>query len=125
MAPNQENNMTKPYLTSLDSEGWMIDDGEVAHAESPESFWIPPLEERASLYPGDLAKIRFYIRVEDEAGVIEDCGERMWVEIVGKIDDWYRGLLDNQPHCTDAINPGFEVWFEPRHVVDIMRSESN
>lgn len=113
--------MSKPHLTSLDLDGWVIDDGEVANAEAPESFWIPPLKDRESLALGDHAKLRFYIRVEDEEGKTEDCGERMWVLVVGRVGNWFRGELANQPSCTDQINPGFEVWFEPRHVIDIQR----
>lgn len=115
--------MSKPQLASIDDDGWMIDDGEVAHAQSPDTFWIPPLQDRQSLEVNDHAKIRFYIRVEDEDGELEDCGERMWVKVVGRIDDWYRGELDNQPSCTPDIAPGFEVWFQPRHVIDIQRAD--
>lgn len=114
--------MGKPRLTTLDDDGWMIDDGEVAHAETPDTFWIPPLEDRRSLRPGDHAKIRFYIRVEDEAGNEEDCAERMWVRVVGRLEHGYCGELDNQPVCTQHINPGLEVWFEPRHIIDIHRN---
>ena len=101
----------------------MIDDGEVAHAESPDTYWIPPLEDRRSLAVNDHAKIRFYIRVEEEDGELQDYGERMWVKVVGRLDDWYRGELDNQPNCTPDINPGFEVWFQSRHVIDIQRAD--
>lgn len=115
--------MSSPKLTSLDSDGWQIDDGEVAHAATPDTYWIPPLEVRQSLEPGWFAKIRFYIRVEDENGQIKDCGERMWVKVLGKVDGWYRGELDNQPSCTDEIKPGMEVWFQPRHVINVQGPE--
>ena len=114
--------MSRPHLTTLDDDGWMIDDGEVANAATPETFWIPDLELRQSLQLGDYAKIRFYIRVEDEDGEIEDCGERMWVKVAGRIDGWYRGELANQPNATPEIEPGLEVWFQPRHVIDIDRA---
>lgn len=115
--------MSAPRLTSLESDGWQIDDGEIAHAATPDSYWIPPVEVRQSLEPGWYAKIRFYIRVEDENDQIEDCGERMWVKVLGKIDGWYRGELDNQPSCTDEIKPGMEVWFQPRHVINVQGPE--
>lgn len=117
--------MTKPHLTLLEDDGWMIDDGEVAHAATPETFYIPALEQRQSLGVGDYAKLRFYIRVEDDDGGIEDCGERMWVKVVGRLDGWYRGELANQPDATAEIQPGFEVWFQPRHVIDIDRAGSD
>jgi hypothetical protein len=111
--------MNMPRLTSLDIDGWKIDDAEVAHAASPETYWIPDLEVRESLQPCGFAKIRFYIRVVGESGEIEECGERMWVKVLGRLGDWYQGELDNQPSCTDDIKPGMEVWFQPRHVIDV------
>lgn len=113
--------MGSPQLASLDIDGWMIDDGEVAHTENPKTYWIPPSGDRASLRPGDLAKMRFYIRVAEEDGQTVDHGERMWVHVMGRVDGWYRGELDNQPCCTDDISPGLEVWFQARHVIDIVR----
>ena len=111
--------MTTPQLTSLEADGWCIDDVEVAHAATPETFEIPALSERATLAPGDSAQLRFYIRVEEEDGEPEDYGERMWVEVKDHMSGWYRGLLLNQPNCTLEISPGWEVWFQPRHVLNL------
>ena len=116
--------MHSPHLTSLESDGWMIDDGEVAHAESPDTYWIPPFSDRQSVRAGDLAKIRFYIRVADDKGDEVDHGERMWVQVAERVGSWYRGVLENQPYCTDDIAPGLEVWFEPRHIIDIQRGDT-
>ena len=102
----------------------MIDDGEVAHAESPETYWIPSRAERESLGPGDIAKIRFYIRVASPDGSTLDRGERMWVRVTERIEGWYRGELDNDPHCTDAIRAGLALWFQPRHIIAICPSAS-
>ncbi|MBL0029280.1 MAG: DUF2314 domain-containing protein [Rhodanobacteraceae bacterium] len=115
--------MGEPYLTSIDVEGWSIDDGEAAHLESPETYWIPPLSKRQSLEPGALAKLRFYIRAPDESGKSVDHGERMWVQVVEKKGNWYFGKLDNDPYCTDEICAGLELWFQPRHVIDIYDTE--
>lgn len=115
--------MNQPILTTLDEDGWEIDDGEVAHAESPDTYWIPPLEDRQSIQPGSFAKLRFFIRVEGEDGKIIDFGERMWVQVLAKTDDWYQGKLANQPSCTQEIQPGLDVWFQPRHVINIQEPE--
>jgi len=115
--------MNSPRLTNIDVDGWMIDDGEVAHAAAPETYSIPPLADRLSIRPGDLAKIRFYIRVAEESGAVLDHAERMWVLVTGRLDGWYRGELDNQPCCTDDIAPGLEVWFQSRHVICLLRSD--
>ena len=115
--------MGKPYLTTLDDDGWMIDDAEAAQAATPDTYWIPDLDIRNSLQIRDFAKIRFYIRTEDDDGEIEDHGERMWVKVVGQLEDWYRGELANQPSATPEIKPGFEVWFQARHVINIQRAD--
>lgn len=60
--------MTSPRMTSLDVDGWMLDDGELAHTEAPGTFWIPSLADRTSLCPGDMVKMRVYIRVADKDG---------------------------------------------------------
>lgn len=111
--------LTSARLAALETDGWTIDDGEQAHAAHPESYWIPPRAARTALGPGDLVKIRFYIRVQTQTGETEDQGERMWVEIQERHGDWYLGTLDNDPCCTDAIQSGMPLWFQARHVIDI------
>jgi len=114
--------VSKPQLTSIEADGWCIDDVEVAHAQSPETFEIPTFSDRSTLAPGDTAQLRFYIRIAEENGESEDYGERMWVEVKDHGNGWYRGLLLNQPDCTPEISPGWEVWFQPRHVLNLHRS---
>lgn len=114
--------MITPRLTTLEADGWAIDDGERAHAESPEEFWIPAISDRQSLEPGSIVKIRFYIRAPDGSGDLVDHGERMWVQVKERHGDWYFGTLDNDPYCTDAIQAGMLLWFQPRHVIDIDRT---
>ena len=115
--------MGSPQLASLEADGWCLDDGEAAHAESPKTFEIPALHIRSALMPGDAAKLRFYIRVATEGGDVEDFGERMWVEVKGRVNEWYRGELLNQPNCTPDIRPGWEVWFLPCHVIDVQSGQ--
>lgn len=45
--------------------------------------------------------------------------ERMWVIVERQEDDGYVGVLDNDPVTTDQMKSGFEIRFEPRHVIDI------
>jgi len=66
-----------------------------------------------------LVKIRFYIRVPDESGNFVDHGERMWVLVKERRGGWYRGELDNEPYCTNAIQAGMGLWFQPRHIIAI------
>ena len=111
--------MALPNLTSLEADGWAIDDGEAASAESPETYSIPSKSARESLVTGSLVKIRFYIRAKNESGDVVDHGERMWVLVKERRESWYRGELDNDPYCTDGIKAGMELWFQARHVIAI------
>ena len=79
---SQAINKVVPRLTTIDFDGWELDDGEVAHAESPQTYWIPPLDAREAVGVGDVVNLRFYIRVRDETGEEADHGERMWVTTV-------------------------------------------
>lgn len=111
--------MSTPRLATREHDGWWLSDGEEAHAESPESFWIPHAEARRGLAPGDIAKLRFYILGPDASGEEVEHGERMWVQVLECKAGWYRGALDNDPHCTDRLQAGMKLWFQPRHVIDI------
>lgn len=111
--------MDTPYLATLHADGWVLDDAQQAHAATPTQFSIPPLAQRQSLQPGDIAKLRFYLRVPSAAG--GDCtqGERMWVQVQQRHGDWYRGTLDNDPCSPHTLQAGATIWFQARHVIDI------
>ncbi len=110
-------------LATIDEEGWELDDGEVIAAAHPDTFWLPPLEQREALQPGQLVKLIFRILVADEAGNEEMHVERMWVIVTRRDGNLYTGELDNQPYCTDEMNPGLPVAFEARHVINIHDEE--
>ena len=106
-------------LPSVEQDGWSLDDGEKLHAEFPDTFWIPSLVARQGLYPGSLVKLVFRMESEDDAQV-----ERMWVVVTERIGNGeaYLGVLSNDPYFEGALGRlefGFELPFEPRHVVDI------
>ena len=61
----------------LSLDGWCLEDGEQLHREAPKTFFVPDLELRKILQPGDFAKLVFRIALE-EADEIEAV-ERMWV----------------------------------------------
>jgi uncharacterized protein YegJ (DUF2314 family) len=108
------------YFPNLDEHGWTLDDGEVANKANPDTYYIPPLAERSTLKKGDMAKIRFLYRdkLEDP---IWDPAERMWVEVIGFQGDYYIGRLSNDPVMTELIAWGQLLFFEPRHVTNIIR----
>lgn len=108
-------------LATLDEDGWELDDAEPIAAAHPDTFWMPPREERDALLPGQQVKLIFRILVADEAGREEVHVERMWVNVTGRDGSLYTGELDNQPYCTDEMNPGMPLCFEARHVINIFR----
>jgi uncharacterized protein YegJ (DUF2314 family) len=91
-----------------------LDDGEALHKEFPKTFWIPSAAERKNLKEGDLVKLIFRLTDGTDVQV-----ERMWVIVKSKTDKGYKGVLDNDPYCTQSIKSGLEVHFEPKHVITI------
>lgn len=100
-------------------DGWCLEDGEERHREAVTTFWIPPLDQREGLQPGDYAKLIFRIAIAgpDEPAAVE----RMWVVVRERLAEGYLGILDNDP---DAIEENDELWsgielpFAARHVID-------
>lgn len=117
--------MNGPYAATLDEDGWTLDDGEQAHARNPDTYWIPSRPQRESLKLGDLAKLRFVLALVDDDGNEERSSERMWVEVTALVDGWFRGVLKNQPVSTVEDLIGMEVWFQPRHVIDIVSASAS
>ena len=107
-------------LANAFDDGWELDDGEALHREAPDTFYIPPSDARQSLSVGQNVKLVFRISVEDEGGARSQEVERMWVVVQrGLTDGQYLGELNNDPYCTDGIQAGMPVVFEPRHVIQI------
>lgn len=75
------------------------------------SFEIPEAAARASLSPGDGAKLLFELRT----GV-----ERMWVVVLERRDGGYLGRLISTPAEENApVAPGLDLEFRPEHVAAI------
>ena len=104
----------------FDIDGWCLDDGEVYHAEAPDTFRIPERHRRESLQPGDLAKLIFRISVDNENGNV--AVERMWVLIRELIPGGYLGVLDNEPAAiveNDEFWLGTELPFSAKNIINI------
>lgn len=111
-------------LATIEADYWRLRSGEKAHREHPDTFWIPPKEERDNLQVGQSVKLMFDIELVDENDEPEISGERMWVIVSERTGDGYIGLLDNQPasfEITDDIYlcVGAEIPFHAEHVIDI------
>ncbi|TFW27659.1 hypothetical protein [Massilia horti] len=109
----------------IDVDYWTLVSGEDRHRSSPETFWIPPFEERQALQPGDAAKLIFEIESEDEFGEISRDCERMWVVVSEVRPLYFIGRVTNMPvGCNDSsfyLTEDAEVPFLPEHVIDIDR----
>ncbi len=94
-----------------------LKNAERLHRASPSTFAILPREERASLRPGDLAKVCM------EARGHRSGSERLWVRVrkVSNEAPIFIGVLDNEPFTLDGVRRGDAVRFGPEHVYDIDR----
>ncbi|TYP63385.1 hypothetical protein [Stutzerimonas stutzeri] len=80
-------------LANFEQDYWQLRNGEESHKTNPDTFWIPPIEERKSLKVGDAAKIILEIECENEEGeIIIEC-ERGYVIVSEIIGDKYIGIL--------------------------------
>ena len=83
----------------FDQDGWCLEDGEALHSEAPETFWLPHVERREALQPGDLAKLIFRIAVDNDEEPV--AVERMWVLVRERVGEHYLGILDNDPFAIE------------------------
>ncbi len=111
-------------MATFERDFWQLRSGEESHRQHPDTFWLPPLEERESLQRGHAVKLIFEIEGMDEDGTVSVEAEWMWVIVAERVGDAYIGILDNQPVCLDPTDDvylrfGAEVPFLPEHVIDI------
>jgi uncharacterized protein YegJ (DUF2314 family) len=91
---------------------YKLKNGEESNQANPKTFYIPSRKERESLKEGDIVKLMFTFQEEGTT-------ERMWVQVVSKDGNQYKGLLDNDPATTQSIKAGDEVIFSPEHIIQI------
>jgi hypothetical protein len=111
-------------LPSFERDFWRLRSGEQSQREHPDTFWMPPLDQRQNVKRGQAVRLIFEIEAQDEQGVVHVSGERMWVIVAERVGDVYIGILDNQPACLKRsgnayLRFGAEVPFQAEHVIDI------
>ena len=104
-------------LPTYEKDHYELDNAEDIHREYPDSYWIPEKEVRESLQPRKIVKLVF--RMEQTKGSDDVSVERMWVEITNKHQDFYEGILDNDPCGSEYLKCGQTVYFQPCHIIDI------
>lgn len=86
-------------------------DGDEQHALTPTTFHMLPMEDRQALPEGVHVKLMF---------LGEPMAERMWVRVMGREPEGnYYGTLLDAPVYLKNIDYGDEVFFQPRHIIDI------
>ena len=72
---------------------------------------IPTTEQKEKIKIGDLVKLLF----TDKDGYVE----RMWVEVLEKEHDIFKGLLRNDAIEFDDLNEGKTLYFHSNHIYEI------
>ncbi len=111
-------------LATLERDFWQLRSGEESHREHPDTFQIPPLDERQGLKRGHAVRLFFDIEGNEDDGSVGVQCERMWVIVSEGVGDTYVGILDNQPACLERSDSvylrfGAEVPFRAEHVTAI------
>lgn len=106
---------------SLHADGWALVSAEERHAAQPETFEIPPKDDREALVPGAAAKLLFHIETREAGQVIDRGVDRMWVIVRAVTPEGYMGVLDNDPGESEGLNlrEGDLIVFGPEHVAAI------
>ena len=114
--------MTRRF-TNIQDDHWALVSAESRHAESPDSFKIPPAEVRSALRKGDAAKLLFDIETREGGQVIDRGVDRMWVVVTAVEGPLYVGVLINDPGRAEELDlrPGRELVFGPEHVSAVDR----
>lgn len=113
-----------PRLAEMATDYWCLRSGETAHAASPETFSLPPLEDRNGLVYGQAVKLIFDQEGYEESGEISVQGERMWVLVTERVSGRYLGVLDSDPQLLEPsertyLRRGAEIAFDAEHVIDV------
>jgi hypothetical protein len=107
-----------PPVIEIDGQEhrWWLADAEEEARRHPEAFFIPPLERRQVLEPGDSVRLIFRFSPRGEE---DPSAERMWVLVAGVDARGYAGYLTNQPHAIKGLNARDVIAFGPHHIASI------
>lgn len=121
------NDFEELRLATLDLDGYQLLSGLAQHQRTPETFYMPPEQDRRSLVKGDVVKLPFEISVPEDEEFGDVSAERMWVIVTGKAGPYYTGELNNVPACSDEqehLKVEDSVVFLPEHVIQIWEDET-
>ncbi len=90
---------------------WHLGSGVRRNREHPDTFYLPPEEERQAVAPGMDVKLMFEMR--------NDGGERMWVTVTAVKKRKLIGRLSCLPVIIPRLMPGDKIKFKRDHIIDI------
>ncbi|MFC8055162.1 DUF2185 domain-containing protein [Bacillus cereus] len=93
---------------------WYLDNVYELNKESPYTFYVPSAEVLEKLKVGELVKLIFVSKNEEEDGF---NGERMWVEITERNEKKFVGELSNDPYRLD-LKIGDKISFGIENICD-------
>ncbi|MGG2091472.1 DUF2185 domain-containing protein [Bacillus sp. S13(2024)] len=93
---------------------WYLDNVYELNKESPYTFYIPSSEILNKLKVGDLVKLIFVTKTQEDDGF---SAERMWVEITQINEKKFIGKLDNEPYRL-SLKRGDEISFGVENICD-------
>jgi hypothetical protein len=107
--------------SEVGKDGWQLLSAEARNAAHPQTFQIPSRDKRASLQPGDGAKLLFDIETLDGEHVVDRGVDRMWVIVKARTEYGYIGVLDSDPGKAEnlRLREGDHITFGPEHIAEI------
>jgi hypothetical protein len=94
---------------------WDLQSGVERNASYPDTFWIPDVDEKESVRPGDTVKLMFETS--------DDWGERMWIKVEKRRRRGFVGTVSNVPIGIPRLGFGDRVKFMADHIIDIDAGE--
>ncbi|PFE15772.1 immunity protein Imm33 domain-containing protein [Bacillus cereus] len=93
---------------------WYLDNVYELNKEAPYTFYLPSSNILGELKVGDLVKLIFVTKSEEDDGFY---GERMWVAITEMNEGGFIGKLDNEPYRL-SLKIGDEISFGVENICD-------
>ena len=90
---------------------WHLGSGVRRNRKHPDTFYIPPEEERQAVAPGMDVKLMFEMR--------DGGGDRMWVTVTAVKKRKLIGRLNNLPIMIPRLMPGDKIKFKREHIIDV------
>jgi hypothetical protein len=92
-----------------------LEDVEKTASQHPDSFYIPPKEERKNQKNGYSVRLHFLL---DNPSENDPRAERMWVTITQEegLFKPYKGTLENEPVYIENLRFGDEITFKSSHI---------